>query len=86
MTTSRSKPLPRMVRIDWTDSVSFGHQRWRDLKEGEELTPSQIVSVGFLLHADKRHVRITGHLDDNENESGCFTIPRGCITKMRRLK
>ena len=74
------------VFIEWEDSCSWGAQRWRDVGDSKELKPSLIQSVGFLLHADKQLVRITGHLDDNDNESACFVIPRGCIKRMRRLK
>jgi hypothetical protein len=74
------------VLVEWIDSTSFGQQRWRDLGEGEKLTPATIQSVGFLLHTAKDHIRITGHLDGDENESGCFVIPRGCIKRMRKLK
>jgi hypothetical protein len=82
--TSRSEPKP--VLVQWIDSTSFGQQRWRDLEEGEKLAPATIRSVGFLLHSAKDHIRITGHLDDGDNESGCFVIPRGCIKRIRRLK
>lgn len=87
MTTSRSEKTPKMVLVDWVDSTSFNAQRWRDREESKQLTPAKIQSVGFVLAESKEHIVLTGSLDGEEGHaSGCHTIPRGCITRMRRLK
>lgn len=76
----------KIVIVDWVDSCSFSRQAWRDVEESRRLTPSAVQSVGFLVHQDKSHLVITGSLDKSENANGCHTIPRGCITRIRRLK
>jgi hypothetical protein len=76
----------KAVLVEWVDSCSFGSHRWRDLEESGQLTPSKIQSVGWLLAEEKTHILLTGSLDDVGHASGCHTIPRGCITRMRRLK
>lgn len=83
MTTSRSKF--EAVRVEWADSTSFSTHRWRDIAESKQLTPATIVSVGILLAETKTHIVLTGSLDE-DHASGCHTIPRGCIKRMRRLK
>jgi hypothetical protein len=83
--TSRSEKR-KAVLVDWIDSTSFSTHRWRDLGESKQLTPSTIQSVGFLVAESKSFITLTGALDEEEHASGCITIPRGCITRMRRLK
>jgi hypothetical protein len=82
--TSRSKHPA--VLVDWIDSTSFSQQRWRPLEESQELTPSTIRSAGFLVNQTKKFITLTGSLCEEGNASGCLTIPRGCIQRMRRLK
>lgn len=76
----------RAVYIEWADSTSFSAQRWRGKDESEGLTPAFIKSVGWLLSASKEQVLITSSISDDDDRSGCLAIPRGCITRMRRLK
>jgi hypothetical protein len=83
--TSRSEKR-KAVLVDWIDSTSFSTHRWRDLGESKQLTPSKIQSVGFLVAEGKSFITLTGSLCEENNASGCMTIPRGCITRMRRLK
>jgi hypothetical protein len=75
-----------MVRVDWIDSCSFGTQRWRESVESEQLAPSRIQTVGILVKETKNYITVTGSMDEEDHVSGCLTIPRGCITKLRRLK
>lgn len=76
----------RLVRVDWVDSCSFSRQQWRSIDESKGLEPSKIQSVGFVLSEDKEHIVLTGSLDEEDHANGCHTIPRGCITKITRLK
>ena len=76
----------KAVIVDWVDSCSFGRQAWRPREESEQITPSNIQSVGFVLTEDKTRIVLTGSLDEEDHASGCHTIPRGCIRRMRRLK
>ncbi len=76
----------KAVLIDWIDSCSFGRQLWRDAEESKQLTPSKIQSVGFILAESKQHITLTGSMDEEDHVHGCHTIPRGCITRIRRLK
>mgnify|MGYP001565119054 FL=1 len=76
----------KAVLVEWTDSCSFTHHRWRDVDEAAQLTPSTIQSVGFVLVDVKTHLVLTGSLDESGNTSGTHTIPRGAITRIRRLK
>lgn len=81
-----SKPKRRAVYIEWSDSTSFSAQRWRGEEESGGLTASTIKSVGWLLSASKEQVLITTSITEEDDRSGCFAIPRGCIKRMRRLK
>lgn len=76
----------KAVMVEWIDSCSFSKHIWRDSAESKQLTPSKIQSVGFVLVEDKTHVVLTGSLDEEDHACGCHTIPRGCITRIRRLK
>lgn len=86
MTTSRSEPKRKAVLVDWVDSCSFAQHRWRAVEEARQIEPSKIQSVGWLLREEKDFVVLTGSLDNDGNTSGTHTIPRGCVTRMRRLK
>jgi hypothetical protein len=78
------------VLVEWDDSCNFGTQKWRDVEESKNLTPGKIRTVGFVLAEDKKRVVLTGSLHDEGDGdaygNGCITIPRGCITKITRLK
>lgn len=80
------KKKPQPVFVEWRDSCSFGRQCWRSLEDTqEELKPSKIQSVGFLIADEKDRIVLTGHISDGDDESGGFVIPRGCITKLTKL-
>ena len=74
----------RFVRVDWIDSVTNGG--WSaaaSVADGAE--PTHIVSGGFLLEKNNRHVVIAQSLSESTQEvCNLLTIPRGNVVRIRR--
>ena len=71
-----------IVEIIWYDP--FTDEDWADVGE-EDRTRLLSGAYGAIIHADKDVVILCG-ISNTENEtSNRFSIPRGCIKKIRRL-
>lgn len=78
-------PLKELVEVEWVDSCTFG--RWRPKAEYAAAEPAHCRTAGYLLKADKQCVTIVQSMgrDMVEPISDSMTIPRGCVTRIRRL-
>lgn len=75
---------PKIVEIEWEDSCGTP-PIWEMAEDLRSLRPSSIRSVGYLYESNKRFVTISQSLSECQIGRR-FTIPRGCIKKMRTLK
>lgn len=74
-----------LVVVDWRDSMTW--DAWHDLDEPQE--PVKIKTAGYLVFKDKTYIVLAPTLRDQEGENrggGTWTIPCGCVTKIKRLK
>jgi len=80
----------KSVEITWYDPTS--KPSWQDMSE-TDFDPNVCVSRGYLLRNDEDFVTICMHLsasiigcDDCGHVGDTFTLPKGCIVRMRFLK
>ena len=72
---------PKLVEIVWRDIL--GTSGWVKL---EEVNPPLFKTYGFLVHKDKRCVKVAHTLDVKDNVwSGITAFPAGCVEKISPL-
>jgi hypothetical protein len=72
----------KIVEITWVDSAGMCGI-W-ETPDCEPLTPMKIKSVGYLWEKTKDYVTIIQSIG-NEQLGRRFSIPRGCIKKIKKL-
>jgi hypothetical protein len=70
-----------IVEITWKDSHAI--YGWHEL---EDLTPSVIVSAGYILREEEDYVVMVSSNSDSGNHFTALSIPRGCIRGTQVLK
>ena len=72
---------PKLVEIVWRDIL--GTSGWEKI---EEVNPPLFKTYGYLVHKDKRCVKVAHTLDVKDNVwSGITAFPAGCIEKISPL-
>jgi hypothetical protein len=79
-------PAAHLVEVDWTDSASRG--RWDTIENYKKEVPALCRSAGYLIVKNDRVVILlqTQSINTLNDALDAITIPRGCITRIRRLK
>jgi hypothetical protein len=67
--------------VTWNDSATT--RGWRAMDERHRA--STITSVGWVFRETKDEITMTCGISDCGNVVDALTIPRTCITKMRKL-
>ncbi len=67
-----------IVEIRWVDPAST--LGWRP--PAEDITPSEVHGVGFLVRETEEYVVICGHVSEDGNWADPISIPQGCVVKM----
>tara|TARA_Y100001936_G_scaffold248034_1_gene295092 strand:+ start:1677 stop:2018 length:342 start_codon:yes stop_codon:yes gene_type:complete len=70
-----------IVEVTWTDSHAI--YGWHEL---EDLTPSIIVSAGYVLKDEDDYLVLVSSNSDSGNHFTALSIPRGCINDAVVLK
>lgn len=75
-----------IYRIEWDDIQSSGG--WYDKESLKDADVAKCESVGYLVYRDRMVVKIASIVEyEKTNDAGyVHAIPRGCITKMERIK
>lgn len=75
---------PSIVEVEWEDSAAEGGWSKRDRYLAQE--PAQCRTVGYLLKADRKKVILLQSCHPKEDRfTDSLTIPRSCVTSMRKL-
>jgi len=84
---SRKSCPKRLVMVTWDDAHGFT-SRWQDVNS-VKVERCRIRTVGWLVNQTQRSVTVAaavGGLSTQDTDaSGCMTIPRGCIVRIKRL-
>ena len=71
----------KLVEIVWRDIL--GTSGWEKI---EEVNPPLFKTYGYLVHKDKRCVKVAHTLDVKDNVwSGITAFPAGCVEKVSPL-
>jgi hypothetical protein len=73
-----------IVEVWWLDSHAW-ERPWIEMDQRPPHSAAACKSVGYLIEKDKHFVIVSQSMGDDEY-GGAFSIPRGCIVKIRRLK
>jgi len=72
---------PKLVEVVWRDIL--GTSGWEKI---EEVNPPLFKTYGFLVHKDKRCVKVAHTFDIKDKVwSGITAFPAGCIEKVSPL-
>lgn len=75
----------KMVYVEWLDSCSLDGAVWFDHDDVKAMIPHKCVTIGFIRKETKKKFILVSSLADGL-DSGIMCIPKGCITKIRRIK
>jgi hypothetical protein len=67
----------------WNDIVSS--DSWISQEEAGKTESLECVSVGWLLNQDAMVIRLASTIGDNDDVGGVIVIPKGVITKVKRV-
>ncbi len=73
-----------LVLVEWDDACN--DSAWMPVNS--VLKPFPCITVGFLIHDEPSFIQVasTLGLGDTSEVSSRFTIPRGCIRKIKVLR
>ena len=74
----------QLVEIRWSDITSDA--AWLKPQISEKYPVVDCLSVGYFLNQDKKLIRISSMINNNDGESDVTVIPLGCVTKIIKLK
>ena len=72
----------KMVEIEWDDSASPSH--WQEPNATSK--PMKCRTAGYLLRETRTYVVVASTVARDGGTMAPLAIPKGCITKRRRLK
>jgi hypothetical protein len=81
-------PMNQIVEVFWVDSCSRG--RWAGLDDYRKERPAICKTCGYLVAQTKTYITIALSQGDmtamSNNVLDSISIPRSCVTRIRRLK
>ena len=75
--------LPLII-VEWDDTST--HSGWASDSDDATQHAIHCISVGWKVKSNRRHLVITPIRDSYNKCDDRQIIPRGCITKIRRLE
>ena len=75
----------KLVKIEWIDASSFSGGDWKDREQIQDLEPTQIMSVGWVIREDTKSVTLCPHMSEHQGY-GEMAISKSAIVKKRVLK
>jgi hypothetical protein len=81
---ANSLPAVPIVEIEWVDSCGLVSV-WEDAEALRPLVPSLHYTVGYLMESTPKYITVaqSWHPDSIGRR---FSIPRGCVRKMRTVR
>ncbi len=82
----RSYKKNEILEIEWEDSSC--HHGWCTASAlDKDFEVEQCRTIGYFYKETKKSIRLSPAIDDNEGQrSDTWTVPKSCISKIRRLK
>ncbi len=83
---------PKLVAVEWRDSFS-ARGSWMSEEISVSLTKGggqSAVTVGYVVKEDSKGIMLAQSYTDDAGEErqwgGLWFVPKGCVTKVRRVK
>ena len=76
--------LGDLVHITWNDIYDDGAE-WKDKKELRKHKPKEAYTVGWIAKENDDYITLVTNYSEDDSYSGGISIPKGCITKQKRL-
>lgn len=75
-----------IIEIEWEDASC--HHGWcSDNVLDKDIVVEQCRTIGYFYKETKRSIRLSPAIDKSEGQrSDTWTVPKSCISKIRRLK
>ncbi len=83
VTTLKAAPL---LQVDWDDAATPDPMEWKEIARDAVDGLTMVRTVGYLAYQDRKMVVLMQSVTDDGGCGGEWAIPRGCITKIRRLR
>lgn len=74
----------KILLVEWRDSVS--DNSWISLESAKKSDTTKVVTVGILISTNRRRLVLLPTFSSRNNVLGEIAIPKGCITRVRKLK
>ncbi len=74
----------KIIEVIWNDIVS--DNSWVKKSKAENYPPVRCLSIGYFLNQDKKVLRLSSMLNDNDGERDVTVIPLGCILSIKKIK
>ena len=83
------------VEVTWYDALSAGNKPWKKLKKYLRQNKKSVIpqmtqkTIGYIVENKKKYIDLTmtrGIGDHKDVIGTTFTIPKGCIKKIKRFK
>lgn len=76
--------LNQIIEVEWDDT--FSTCSWHTVASASNFPIPECKSVGYFLNQDKKCLRLSMTIQtDKFSDRDVTVIPRGCITKIRKL-
>ncbi len=76
--------MKHLVVVEWMDSATA--DGWQHEADAEKHQPSVCKTVGWLLTKNRQYITVAASQSDSGNWSQAMSIPRACVTSIRRLE
>lgn len=73
-----------LYEIEWDDAASDG--QWGSVEHHRGEGIAKCRTVGYLTLNEKTHVQVVQSLSHFGGVDSSMSIPRGCVTKMRKIR
>ena len=74
---------PRLVEVTWMDASS--DDDWKD-SDDEPVALVTCRTVGWLIRRDDKRLVVVQTITDDDGRGNEWSIPAGCVKKVRRLE
>jgi hypothetical protein len=90
MSKKRKSGFGKMFEVIWMDSTYHFDRAWYNSSHFKEIRKRSedypIKSTGYFLGKTKKTICMCSGITSGNEYGGIYTIPRGCIIRMRRIK
>jgi len=79
----KSPARPPIIEVHWVDIASF--PGWSTLEEAITSTTMECISIGYVIHKDKKSVVMAQTIADNGDVGEILCIPTSVIRELREI-